>query len=441
MPRFDPRHLLTPLAGRLPARLLVAFSGGLDSSVLLHALYRLCGEGLLGKSELLALHVNHGLLPEAERWAGHCADFAAGRGIAFRCLEVKEAPPAGGGLEAWAREHRYRLLAAEMERGDLLLTAHHRDDQAETVLLRLLRGSGPGGIAAMRPERTFAAGWLLRPLLGWERSALEAWARSEGLRWIEDRSNREPCFDRNYLRHRVLPLLEERWPDASSRLARAAHLQQEAAGLLEELAAIDLAAIGSRGTLNVAGLRALDPARLSNLLRYWALQRGLVPPPPTVLERVEAELLAAGRDRNPVLQWGEVQLRRYREQVYLLRQPPRPEPGDEYTWDLEQPLELPGGTLSAAPARGEGLRLAALQGGVSVGYRRGGEMLRPVGDRNRRALKKLLQGSGLPPWERALLPLLRVRGRLAAVADRWLEQEFAAGEGEEGMRLIWRPRE
>ncbi|RME33729.1 MAG: tRNA(Ile)-lysidine synthetase, partial [Gammaproteobacteria bacterium] len=223
-------------------------------------------------------------------------------------------------------------------------------------------------------------------------------------------------------------------------LERAAALQQEAAGLLEELAMLDLSALEHGDTLMLAGLRALSPARRNNLLRHWALRRGLPPPPPQVLARVGPELLEAGEGCDPVLQWGEVQLRRYRDRIHLLRQLPEPDPASEHAWDLERPLELPGGVLSACPALGEGLRRASLGNEVKVGYRRGGERLRPRGDRHRRSLKKLLQGAGLPPWRRPLLPLVRVGDRVVAVADRWLEHEFAAGEGEEGVRLHWRPR-
>jgi tRNA(Ile)-lysidine synthase len=222
------------------ARVLVGYSGGLDSAVLLHLLAR-----RLPLQRLRALHVHHGLHPEADAWARHCEDMCAQLGIVFDMVRVEVARDAGDGLEAAARHARHAAFAAALEEGEVLALAHHRDDQAETFLLRALRASGVEGLAAMRAWRPYAKGFLWRPLLAQPRAAVLAWAQAEQLRWIDDTSNADTDLDRNFLRHRVLPVLRERWPHAEATFARCAALAAEAADLLEDE---DVAALASART-------------------------------------------------------------------------------------------------------------------------------------------------------------------------------------------------
>jgi len=343
------------------------------------------------------------------------------------------------GPEAAARRARYACLARLLEPGEVLLTAHHRDDQAETVLLQLLRGAGVHGLAGMPPLAPFAAGFHARPLLGFPRAALETYARAQGLSWVEDPSNRAPGIDRNRVRHRVLPLLRERWPVADRQLAQAARHAAEAAALLDEQAGADLTACtGNDGGLRVSRLRQLSSARRRQLLRYWIRSRGFRVPSTRQLELLLTQLEIEPRTRRAVVRWRGAELRRYRDALVLRAVAARPAAG-AVVWDGVQPLLLPsiGRQMRLAPALGQGLARARVDGAVlSVRFRRGGEVCRLPGRSHHHKLKKLLQQAGVPPWERERLPLLYVNDTLAAVGDRWVCEPFAARWDEPGLVIV-----
>ena len=302
---------LEAVAGK-PSRYLVAFSGGLDSTVLLHALAE-------SAVTTIAIYVDHGLQPDAADWDKHCRQVASDVGVDYRCLAVHVALDSGKGPEAAAREARYRALQAEMQPGDWLLSAHHHEDQAETLLLNLIRGSGPAGIAGIGELRRFAPGWLVRPLLEIERKSLRDYAESKKLAWVEDSSNEDRRFDRNFLRHDVLPLLSSRWPDIASRLNRSARHAREASHLLQELAAMDLAKLGGRAErLSVEALSNLSPARQKNLLRHALLRLGLPIPGEVKIQRILGEVLPAREDAQPLVRWPGGEVRRFAP-VWLVR--------------------------------------------------------------------------------------------------------------------------
>ena len=438
---FSPRALLAAL-GRPPAaaRYWVAYSGGLDSTVLLHALAEVRG-ALPG--DLRAVHVDHGLHPEAGRWAGHCREVCARLDLACEVLSVSAVGQRGESPEAAARQARYRVLGQLLGPGEAVLTAHHRDDQAETVLLRLLRGAGARGLAAMAEHRPLGLGWLGRPLLPWPRSALRAWAVSRRLGWVEDPSNRETRLDRNFLRLEVLPLLERRWPACSRTLARAAAHQAEAQGLLEDLARAELEACRgeAEGTLSVRALLALPPARRRLVLCAWLGARGLPAPPGERIERVAHEVLEARADGRPYVTWPGGEVRRYRDA--LVAGAPRGVTAADASWPWRPPapLQLPWGVLKAEPAVSVGLSARALEGrDLTVRVRRGGERCRVAGrGGGRHAVKKLLQEAGVPPWDRERLPFVYAGEDLAAVADLWVCEPFACPPGESGWRVVWTP--
>lgn len=437
-PAFSRR--LAAALGRLPdvERYWVAYSGGLDSTVLLHAMVRAGGAPGAG---LRAVHVNHGLSPAAGAWAEHCRKVCEELQIPFTLLEVDARAAAGESPEAAARHARYAALAALITERDCLLTAHHQDDQAETVLLQLLRGCGPQGLAAMPFAARFAGGWHARPLLDVRRAELRAYAGREGLSWIEDPSNLDIGFRRNYLRQRVMPVLEREWPGVSASLGRSASHCAETAALLDDLASLDLErAAGPRAdSLRTEALVRLSPERQRNLLRAWIRRLGLPAPAAVHLERLQDDVLAAGRDAAPLLHWPGVEVRRYRGLIHAMRPLPRHDPTCVLPWDMGAPLPLPdGGRLIAHPARGEGVMISARRdASVFVRFRRGGERCRPVGGAHTRPLKKLLQERDVPPWRRDRLPLLYIDDQLAAVADLCVCEPFGAGPGEEGVRIEW----
>ncbi len=424
--RFDVPALGRELA-RLTAarRFLVAYSGGLDSHVLLHALSALAGREALA---VRAIHVDHALVPESRQWLEHCRGVCAALGCALSERRVSVALDAGLGLEQAARRARYAAFAAELREGEELLTAHTGDDQAETLLLRLLRGAGVEGAAGMPGRRRLGAGWVTRPLLAFERDDLTAYARRHRLRWVEDPGNRDTRHDRNFLRHRVLPLLRERWPGASATLARGAAHFAVGAALLEAQARVDAEACRRGEGLASAALGELVPERQDLVLRLWLRERGALAPSAAQLAGIR-DLLRARADRVPRLRWGRWVVRRYRGVLHLATDPTPVacEPAC-LRWDLRDPLSIPGRArpLTRAELAACGLTLPAGRA-VEVRFRRGGERIRLAGRGCTKTLKKLFQEAGIAPWERARVPLIYVDGELAAVVGIGVSQAFAAG--------------
>jgi tRNA(Ile)-lysidine synthase len=436
---FSPQSLAARLEGLPPVRRFwLAYSGGCDSHVLLHAAAELRRRGAL--TELHAVHVDHGLQAASGEWARHCAAVCAELQVPFTLLKIDARAKAGESPEAAARHARYRAIAELMQSGDCLLTAHHRDDQAETLLLQLLRGGGPHGLAAMPDVSAFAAGLHARPLLAFSRDDLRRYAQQQPLRWIDDPSNGYAGFDRNFLRMSVMPLLRERWPAAARLLSRGAVHQAEAAQLLDELAAQDLRACREEdGALRISSLLALAEARQRNVLRYWLKDLGFKLPDTVRLAHLQREVLHAAPDRAPEVHWQGVTVRRYRDRLLALAPQGDSLETAVLSWDIARPLHLPDGTLlKAVPSRGAGVKSAlCAQQPVTVRYRRGGERCRPAPRASTRALKKLFQEAGVAPWERERIPLIYVGERLAAVAGHWVCVPCQAGADEEGFRFEW----
>lgn len=417
----------------------VAYSGGVDSHVLLHAL-AILRPGL--PCRIAAVHVNHGLQSAAGAWDEHCRAVCAGLGVPYISLQADGRAAAGESREAAARAARYAVLEGWLPRRHYLLTAQHRDDQAETLLLQLLRGSGVKGLAAMPGLAPFGGGYLLRPLLDCSRDALLDYAMANRLNWVDDPSNRDISLDRNFLRHQVLPVLRQRWPAFSATLSRSARHCAEAATMLEALASQDLDTLVdvSKDTLPIPGLLQLPPERQRNSLRHWLRGRGATTPSEAVLARIVHDILGGRPDAEACVRWGDCELRRYRDRLYLLPQVPRQDTPASLDWRPGTALELPqaGGVLSASRRTGGGVRAAAFTGAaVRVTWRRGGERCRPAGRGHHHALKKLFQESGIPPWERGRIPLVYIGDELAAVADLWVCDPFSAGPGEAGFSIRW----
>jgi tRNA(Ile)-lysidine synthase len=439
---FGPEVLLERLealetAASKPDRYIIALSGGLDSTVLAQALA--VTRQHHGKA-LLAVHVDHGLQAESEHWADYCRELAARIGVEFVAERISVDTTGSGGLEAAAREARYAVLGRHMRGRDWLLSAHHRNDQAETLLLNLMRGSGPAGLAGIGLMTPFAAGWLVRPLIDVSRAELEAYAAAEDLRWLEDPSNEDLRFDRNYLRHEVLPALQQRWPGVVERLARSAELAGDAASLLDELAAIDLQRVGNTAArIEIEGLLQLSDARQRNLLRHAIRYAGLPLPGAARLATVIDNVLHAREDAQPLVAWQGAEVRRYRGKLYLMP------PLGEATCLAETmatgawPVVLgPGlGALRLAPGASRGLADAIVQRGLSVRARSGGEEIKPDGQTHTRKLKKMLQDEGVVPWMRDRLPLVFAGEELVAVADLWLA---SGAVSEPGTAVCWDDR-
>ncbi len=420
----------------------MAYSGGLDSSVLLEAVVKLAP----GAPGLGALHVNHQLHPEADRWQAHCEATCRGLAVEFHGLRVDARPRRRESPEAAARRARYAALASLLQPGDTLLLGHHADDQLETVLLNLLRGSGSRGLAGMPASRPLGVGRLHRPLLSWTRAALLAYARDAGLTWIEDPSNAITTADRNQLRQVVVPALRERWPDAAGRVARAAAQLDEDAGLLAELAGLDLGEAATRhpGTpvLPLARLQALSPQRRANALRAALRARGLAPlPTGRRLREFARQLVAARPDRGVALQWRGGTLRREGPRVWLLEALPSP-PQTPMALRPDRRHEDPCGRVWLTPVAGSAavgecvLSAAELAAGVTLEYRSGGER---IGRGGGRRLGALLQARGIPAWLRSRLPLVRAAGQLVGVAGCHPRLNPAVPVDQAAWRVCWTP--
>ncbi len=439
---FTPDVLLRQLeelsaASTSPARYVVAFSGGLDSAVLLHVLAK---SQSVHQVAVIAVHVEHGLHAESDVWADHCKKFAEGLGLEFQELKVEVDRQSGMGLEAAAREARYAALGEFLKPDDWLLSAHHKDDQAETLLLNLMRGSGPAGLAGICAIRPFASGQLVRPLLEISRSSLEEYATQNGLVWLDDPSNADQQFDRNYLRHEILPRLETRWPDAAGRIRRSAALAREATDLLTELAAADREQVGDRpDRLRISELQGLSSSRQRNLLRHVVFSLGMPMPGAVHLQQIQSNLLEAREDAQPLVSWPGVRARRYRGHLYLLPDIVEDSQWPETTVVIGDHVDLPGrlGTLRFVQHAEAGLSDEVIGRGLEVRYRTGGEEFRPAGQGHTRKLKKLLQDEGVVPWMRERLPLLYSGGELVAVADLWIA---ASAMSAAGTAIEWRNR-
>jgi len=421
----------------------VGLSGGVDSVVLLDALRRASASARIG---LRAVHVNHGLSKNASAWQRFCREHCRRRGIAFSAVRVEVA---GGGrnVEAEARAARYRALA--QHGSEVIALAHNENDQAETVLLHLLRGSGVQGLAGMPPERPLDSlghrdpahrvQRLIRPLLEISRGEILAYAARRRLRWIDDESNRDERFARNFLRRRVLPLLEGRFGGCSANLARAAAHMQEAASLLGEFGAMDCAAVSRDGRLHALALMTLGPARAINALRVYLAGKGEPPPSSVRMKELLRQLGSERADAQPEVELALGVLRRYRG--WIEWQPRMAAPIEEryLTWRGERRLALgQGGVLIAVRTRGGGVSAARLGAGeVTIRRRRGGERMRLEAARPTRTLKNLLQEAGIAPWQRARMPLVFCGEQLVWVPLVGEASEFRAGPRESAWRFEW----
>lgn len=431
---MDSERLTEQTAQRLAghSKLLVAFSGGLDSSVLLHLLVQLRRQR--PELQVRAVHVHHGLSRFADQWVAHCRQQCLEWQVPLQVQHV-QVDSQHGGIEAAARNARYAALAEALAGGETLLTAQHLDDQCETFLLALKRGSGPAGLSAMAAQSQLSGKPLLRPLLDFSRVQLEAYARQHSLRWIEDDSNQDARFDRNFLRLQVLPLLQQRWPHFAAASARSASLCAEQEQLLDELLAEELhALLANDGSLAIAGLVACSPVRRFALLRRWIARFGVTMPAREQLQRLWEEVAMARPDAAPQLQLGQYQIRRYRQHLYLL-----PQMADLHALCLpwRPRLPLPDGLGTLVGGEGDILLRAPRPGEqVSVRFSAEGKH-RIIGRTHSRPIKKLWQELGVPPWLRERTPLIYYDARLIAALGVFVTEAGSVPPDEQPWRLRW----
>lgn len=417
-----------------PQAFVVAFSGGADSSVLLHALTRLRDRL---PAPVRALHVNHNLHPDAARWAEECEQICTQWDVPFESLTVS-VDPGRDSLEAAAREARYAAFATALGRGEILLTAHHRSDQAETLLLRLLRGTGVHGLKGIPGSRPLGQGFVARPFLNVGKTEILSYAHDFGLSVNEDPSNTDTTLDRNYLRHTVLPLLASRWPGYERTLARTAQLAAESAAIVDGVAKSDLEHCANSATsVSLQRLVSLPAPRQSQVLRSLMRNLGMEPPSKAQLATLLDSVSVDGNQAELI--WGEWEARAYRDTLYLLDKLPAKAEGYQQTWSAHTEFDLPEGLGSLGLWSDEGPRQAHLPPQTfTVCFRQGGERIQLPQEPFHRKLKKLFQDAGIPPWVRDRTPLIYAGEALWAVGNRWHSGPCAAWLADHKIRLAWR---
>lgn len=406
------------------SRILVAFSGGLDSSVLLHTLVTLRATQLPAL-QLRAVYVHHGLSMHADQWGEHCAQVCAAWQVSFQLLRV-QVDVGHKGVEAAARDARYQAIARIIDTDETLLTAQHNDDQCETFFLALKRGSGPAGLASMAMEKAFAQSQQLRPLLPISRHQLADYAAKHQLTWIEDESNQDDRFDRNFLRLHIMPSLRQRWPHFPEAVARSAQLCAEQECLLDELLHSTLqSAINKEGALDIAALQNISVIKRYALLRRWLARFSMPFPAKEQLQRIWQEVALARKDAEPVLKLGEHYIRRFRQRLYVLPLISSLKAW-RLAWNSDQPLILPEslGTLTWA-SMGVAVRAARKEESVSIRFGAQG-MQRIVGREHARSIKKIWQEQGIPPWQRERIPMLYYNDELIAALGVFITQAGSA---------------
>lgn len=416
--------------------LVVALSGGPDSASLLAAA---SAPGALRVLPLRAVHIDHGLQSAAASFRAACTALCEAFGVPLAIIPIVVQAPPGASIEAAARNARYEALRLELGSGECLLTAHHSDDQAETLLLQALRGSGLKGMSAMPICRQFGRGWHLRPVLEVPQSDLLAFGAGLCGASVTDPMNQDLRFDRGYLRRRVWPLIKTRWPGVGTALSRTARHAAEAQQLLDHAGAADVGRLRDGDALSVPGLRALGEGERVNAIRFWLCEAGAEPPSTVRLIEALRQIFSARADHLPAMMWGSWALRRYRQRIFLTAAcPPR----------LEATLgwfTRPESRLVLAPNLGE-LRWVAHTGGIdlerlpetlTVRGRTGGEALKPGANAKTRSVQHLCQSLGVLPWMRGALPLVFAGDALLAVADLWLDARWCAAPGRPGFAIDW----
>jgi tRNA(Ile)-lysidine synthase len=434
---FTREALLEVIKG-LPSgsRYWVGFSGGADSSALLLAMHQLSRQHFLPSGgELHALHFNHGLQVHADNWEQHCRQFCQLRGIPLKVVALTVQHAAGSSPETAAREARYQAIAQVLGEGDVYLTAHHADDQAETLFLNLMRGSGSEGLAGIKPLRKFAGGWLARPLLDFRRTALEHFLNAENVEWLHDPTNDDIGPDRNFLRGGILPQLERRWPGVISRLVQSSNNMRDQASAFRELLGMTSGLSSGDGlTLLIEPLLACSPKLQAEVMRHWISSVQAIPPPKMRLQEFLNQLRHLRHDSKAELRWGTSVIRHYNGSLWLQELPdlaacPR------LAWGFSGPLEL--GAVHGRMLVDGGPLQVPMQGLVSSRK----ALQERSGDSSfgSSKFKEIMRLSRVPDWLRDAVPVLSIEGKLAAVGDWWLAPEFKRALADAQLEYHWQP--
>ncbi|WP_198264075.1 tRNA lysidine(34) synthetase TilS [sulfur-oxidizing endosymbiont of Gigantopelta aegis] len=452
-------------------KFLVAYSGGVDSHVLLHLCSQLKNSPNGFEQSFSAVYIDHGLSSQAKKWGQHCQHICFELDIPLTIIEVDARPKNGQSPEAAARLARYHAFSQILAENECLLTAQHLDDQAETLLLQLLRGAGTKGLSAMPRSKTFAKGFLCRPIIDYQKQAIIDYAKQHQLEWVEDESNLEQRFDRNYLRHTIMPLLEERWPAVKENFAKSAEILSESQSLLDELAENDAQHLFFKNaeavlekdkllitpTLSLLKKSPLELARLNNLLRYWIHRNELPLPSKKILEQIVHHALFAGDDAMPLVAWTRenfhCEIRRYRDKLYLLdvsfKQHNLADFDSSQILILDESiigveLKIVNTNRCIQLLSCEATQTSAAYNcqqlfskPITIRFRKGGERYRKHLDGHSHPLKHWFQEQGIPPWEREQMPLVFWGDELVQIGHNIVNQSLKSAESNDLVMILW----
>jgi len=417
-------------------KICVSLSGGLDSIVLLHALQKIAGEQI----DLRAIHFNHNLTDGSQSWAQFCKKICNQLNVNLDIYSLKINLHEGFGIEAAARKARYQKLRKNIQKDECLMTAHHQDDQSETILLRMARGTGIDGLQGIQRQFYFGQGIILRPLLDFTRDQVEDYAEQNKLEWVEDVSNKEVYFDRNFLRKKVIPIIKERWPSFPNSVSRLSEISSQTLNLLKELAEQDIGKDCSITELNIDVFNDKSNERIINIMRYLISRNKMTTPSMRVLN-TGIDILLNQESMNPSMVWDDYCIKRYLNKLYFLHAS-QLKPNQNYepiNWKIKMPLRLDndGGLLKVKVIRGGGLSLSKCNQNLTIKYRIGGESIKPVGHKITKKLKKLFQENHILPWVRDKIPLIYSETTLIGVADLWAHDDYTAPQNEQGFLINW----
>ena len=414
----------------------VALSGGVDSVVLLHLLHSLQKKH---RFTLNATHVHHGLSKNADKWVKFCEKLCRDLSVPIDVHYVKLPQKKSLGIEGEARRLRYEKLL--QSKSDLVVLAHHADDQAETFLLQLIRGAGVKGLSSMAHFDDARRLW--RPLLNTSRIDIEKYAKQHKLKWIEDESNLNTDFDRNFIRSKVLPILKNRFNHIIKVISRSSAHLAEAQNLLDDLAQLDLKkylkSINYNHKLQVKTLNKLSLTRAKNVLRYWLEMNDQLMPSKDLLDELLRQVLTAKKDATLKIELSkDYEIRRYKDEIYLVQKNQKTQKNYEIIWAGEPEILLPNGSkLKFKKVKGRGISFTKIKDKkIIISNRKGGEFFKPDSKRPTKKVKQLLQESDLPPWERENLPMIFVGNELASVPNFGIDIKFQTKPKDAGLEVI-----
>jgi tRNA(Ile)-lysidine synthase len=417
--------------------LVIAYSGGRDSHVLLHALWQL-QQQITTPLKLRAIHVNHGLQPDAQGWVQHCQRICEQYQIPFEMIALQLTAIAGESIENIARKARYLAFSQRLQANEIILTAHSMDDQAETFILQLVRGAGVKGLAGIAQWKALGKGHLARPLLHVSRDEIASYAQHYQLPFVEDKTNAELRFRRNFIRHQVMPLLAQINPSIAACIARSAtHCQQAQTLLTENILEQDYhhCLDPLTNTLQVTVLQQLSALKQRSVIRHWLQTQQVTPPSVKKLDMLIHQMLTAKPDAKPCISWSGVQVQRFQGRLYLTQDVAhqRVFQNENQLWDLHTPLKLTDGShWQASLQTGKGISASILsKGTLQIRFRQGGERCCPVGKKGSRPLKKWLHEMAVPRWERPYIPLFYYENQLVSVGELFVCREWQVQEDSE----------